>query len=550
MADSSALAGLLDRAERVFTLAGELGQAFRAQKREEEPGGWERNAPAFDELCKALAELRDAMTNPPDGFAAIANVLVEAGRTVKAVRDTVEQNAGRSFPYYLDFFPGLNQAAHDGPRAVWEARNKLRPQDPLGFLNEVGPAQPADPALTRLAEFPATPAGHLGFIERVLAEIHFAAEAKRNQFAESYSYETLQCTIGGRPEMCAEARRRLATLTELPAEARAEVDRVLTRELTIETVGRIDELLGPAVRRLRDAWEDFRANGEAAALLDAGLQDELAAQNEQKRQFWIQQCGMPANLTYEQGKAWAEAEQLRRDALDKAWHDKKAELERLVEVRCRSRMMAAGFREEEFHGGGYVPCLPRFVPGDDPRMPAYREAMEHLRKEQKALERALKAAARQIYGTGEDPPDPLAAQDGTEGQPVDRSEKESQPARSGESAAPEAAKPAKKKRSTTKGEGPAKLISALTKHHKYSDGGCLNLEPIGNNELARLAVVSESTASDFFAKKFQGYEKYRTVCRDAGKLADSLKVLNGEFSPHELYGRRPADEDDRDEADE
>jgi hypothetical protein len=30
-------------------------------------------------------------------------------------------------------------------------------------------------------------------------------------------------------------------------------------------------------------------------------------------------------------------------------------------------------------------------------------------------------------------------------------------------------------------------------------------------------------------------------------LAAWLKLLNGEFSPHHLYGRRPADEDDRDE---
>ena len=69
--------------------------------------------------------------------------------------------------------------------------------------------------------------------------------------------------------------------------------------------------------------------------------------------------------------------------------------------------------------------------------------------------------------------------------------------------------------------------------------------------LATLAGVSPSTASAFFADKFQGYAKYRVVCRDAGRLADSLKALNGEFSPHDLYGRRPAGEDDReDEGDE
>lgn len=105
----------------------------------------------------------------------------------------------------------------------------------------------------------------------------------------------------------------------------------------------------------------------------------------------------------------------------------------------------------------------------------------------------------------------------------------------------------KKKRSTVKGEGQAKLISVLTAHHKYAEGGFLNLEPIGNNELAKKAEVSPSTASAFFTKAFQGFDNYRVVCRNAVRLAESLKVLNGEFCPHELYGRRPPGEDDRDD---
>jgi hypothetical protein len=110
----------------------------------------------------------------------------------------------------------------------------------------------------------------------------------------------------------------------------------------------------------------------------------------------------------------------------------------------------------------------------------------------------------------------------------------------------------KAKRSTERGEARVKLIAGLTKHHKYADGGCLNLEPIGNNELANLTGVSRSTASEFFNKEFnggkkEGFAKYRVICRDAGRLADSLKALNGEFSPHELYGRRPPGEDERDD---
>jgi hypothetical protein len=93
-----------------------------------------------------------------------------------------------------------------------------------------------------------------------------------------------------------------------------------------------------------------------------------------------------------------------------------------------------------------------------------------------------------------------------------------------------------RKRSTERGEGRAKLIAALTKHHQYADGGCLNLEPIGNNELAKAAGVSPSTASAFFNEKFQGHTKYKALCRDAGKLAVTLKLLNDEFAPYHLLG--------------
>jgi hypothetical protein len=110
---------------------------------------------------------------------------------------------------------------------------------------------------------------------------------------------------------------------------------------------------------------------------------------------------------------------------------------------------------------------------------------------------------------------------------------------------------AKAKRSTVRGEARLKLIAVLTNHHKYADGNCRNLEPIGNNELARLADVSKSTASEFLNKEFNerkkgGLAKYKAICQDAGRLVDSLKVLNGEFSPHDLYGRRPPGEDERD----
>lgn len=102
------------------------------------------------------------------------------------------------------------------------------------------------------------------------------------------------------------------------------------------------------------------------------------------------------------------------------------------------------------------------------------------------------------------------------------------------------------KRSTEPGDGRAKLIAALSQHHRYAEGGCLNSEPINNNELARLAGVARSTASAFFKDEFHGHKKYKNLCRDTGRLADALKLLRGEFSPHILIGEKAIDGTDRD----
>ena len=100
----------------------------------------------------------------------------------------------------------------------------------------------------------------------------------------------------------------------------------------------------------------------------------------------------------------------------------------------------------------------------------------------------------------------------------------------------------RKKRSSESGGARAKLIAALTKHHKYAEGGCLNLEPIGNNELARLADVAKRTASAFFNKDFDGYSRYRSLCHDTARLTASLKALNGEFRPRDFLNVRAPDE--------
>ena len=99
----------------------------------------------------------------------------------------------------------------------------------------------------------------------------------------------------------------------------------------------------------------------------------------------------------------------------------------------------------------------------------------------------------------------------------------------------------KPKRSTERGEGQEKLVAALTKYHQYADGSCLNAEPIGNNELADLAEVSTSTASEFFRTQFGGHTKYRALCQDVVRLIAALKLLNQEFTPQQLFGKTPPD---------
>jgi hypothetical protein len=103
------------------------------------------------------------------------------------------------------------------------------------------------------------------------------------------------------------------------------------------------------------------------------------------------------------------------------------------------------------------------------------------------------------------------------------------------------------KRSTVRGEAQNKIISALTLHHEYQNGSCLNLKPIGNNQLARLAEVAKSTTSAFFKREFKGHVKYRAVCQDPAQLVAALKLLNQEFSPHHLYGSKPPGEGDRED---
>jgi hypothetical protein len=98
----------------------------------------------------------------------------------------------------------------------------------------------------------------------------------------------------------------------------------------------------------------------------------------------------------------------------------------------------------------------------------------------------------------------------------------------------------KSKRSTIRGEARGKLIAALTKHHKYADGGCLNTEPIAITKLADTCGVAKASASRFFKKEFGGHSKYCNVyCQDERRLLAALKKLNDEYTVDKLFGGSP-----------
>lgn len=246
MADSSALAELLDRAGKVFSLAGELGRAFHEQGQTRaiffDPSLWQQHAPTFKQFCDAVLDLRGAMQNPPDGFAPVAKPLLEAARIAKGIRDTLASERG--FTAYLDFFPDLNTVCQAGYEAVKGVTKARRLDDPFAFVDDVALSK----SFTLLDRFPATPEGHLEFLQFVGNELCLAADAKRQQVARGYSNDTLASMVRG--IKWSEARARAKALTTAYPEPASRLADVLALDLSVATVAELDEQYGPAISAL------------------------------------------------------------------------------------------------------------------------------------------------------------------------------------------------------------------------------------------------------------------------------------------------------------
>jgi len=74
-----------------------------------------------------------------------------------------------------------------------------------------------------------------------------------------------------------------------------------------------------------------------------------------------------------------------------------------------------------------------------------------------------------------------------------------------------------------------KIMAALRLHHRSSRAGELNLEPVGRNELARLAGVGNSSVDRFWEAR-GGSESYERLCLEGGwKLEGFLEKLDRPF---------------------
>jgi hypothetical protein len=459
MADSSPPAGLSDRAAQILKLVGELADAIRASEHSSSDETLQRVASAWKSLFPAIVELGETLPAEPDP---VTDWIREVGRVSKWFSDAVGQR-GLSDVLFRSNCDGFLRVEEKGRALFKEIAAK---RDQFAFVNA--------PAFTLLDRFPATPAGHVAFMEMVRDEIHYAAEAKRNQFSEKYSNDTVASIVRGRDSLMAEATQRIATLSELPPETVEQVVRILRRDLTPGTVERIDELLTPAVRALRDTWEDRDIPSPAVSSSESEFVEQIL-------------CGPDdAELSHRE-LALLNAYLKQPDSLPQVQREERADETSELAQRKNKLKLICDFNRN-------LRAANR-VPGEfDP-------------------------ATNTGEGKAADPA----------GEPLT---------------------PTKAKRSTERGEGLAKLVAALTMHHNYADGSCLNLEHIGNNELARMADVSISTASAFFKKQFDGHSKYRAICTDVTRLVAALKLLNQEFSPHLLFGAKPPGESEDDKEDE
>jgi hypothetical protein len=275
MADSSPPVRLWDRARKAFGLASDFASWLKeADQPVHDMTGFDeihRNAMGemrrrFGELVAAVLECAPLVASQ-DGSTEVASaVRALAEWTAKWDAKTDSDPTGQSWTLLSGEWPELNTFVWNGHKAIEAAENPSK-RDRWKFLEE------SQTGFTLLDRYPATPAGHVAFLEFVRDEVHYTADAKRSQLERGYSNATIESMVRG--IKWAEALTRVAALSTLREGVRANVSDILHRELTAGTVEQIDILLTPAVWGVRNSLEDARQSDLTSKMVPVATAGDL-----------------------------------------------------------------------------------------------------------------------------------------------------------------------------------------------------------------------------------------------------------------------------------
>ena len=126
MSNSDDLSDLLKRAGQVASAAFSLANRFAEDAPINDPFGrtspsaWVTQRLHVEALANSIASLRNAITQPPTGFEAVANALMQLKNVVQKIRQVMGTTTGRSFAEYSDFRVDLRTAAGD----IFDATNQ------------------------------------------------------------------------------------------------------------------------------------------------------------------------------------------------------------------------------------------------------------------------------------------------------------------------------------------------------------------------------------------------------------------------------------------
>ncbi|MCO6044141.1 hypothetical protein NG895_09495 [Aeoliella sp. ICT_H6.2] len=212
-----------------------------------------------------------------------------------ALGESIKRSHTRVWQYLKDYGEDHLRAYCDAHGGVWgpewidQQRERLikaqmvdkAPADTMSYSEfwaalcemEGDDAKKVHHVLTKTEKHPNSPSGNLSFIEWVGSEIRDQAEAVGNYSRESITHHLPSI----RREEAVYRLVRLSQSLGLPSSLVSDVDAALRRELTVDTVQQVHELLAPALRQLREGYEERQRPTAARAPVDAVRTEEIEA---------------------------------------------------------------------------------------------------------------------------------------------------------------------------------------------------------------------------------------------------------------------------------